>query len=70
MTTEHVVIVDPPGEDGGRRVRIDGAVAGIAYGLWDMVVFLHRAGLPWGEDEIERSAAIEWRGGGPHEWGP
>jgi hypothetical protein len=63
------VIVDPPGQDGGRRVRIEGRVVGCAYGLWDMVVFLHRAGVEWDEDEIARSDWIEWRGGGPDEWG-
>lgn len=66
---ERGVVVEPPDEDGGRQVRIGGLVVGDAYGLWDMVVFLHRAGLPWDEDEISRAELIEWHGGGPHDWG-
>ena len=67
------VIVDPPGQDGGRRVRIEGRVAGCAYGLWDMVVFLQRAGLEKvlpDEDAIAASDQIAWLGGGPDVWDP
>jgi hypothetical protein len=69
MLARSGVVVDPPGEDGDRLVQIAGRVAGRAYGLWDLVVFLHRAGLEWDEDEISRSGLIEWRGGGAEEWG-
>ncbi|MCW8102672.1 hypothetical protein [Streptomyces tauricus] len=70
MRVEPRVVVDFPGEDGSRQVRVGKLSVGRAYGLWDVVVFLERAGLPWDEDEITRSDRIEWRGGGPDVWGP
>lgn len=63
------VIVYPPSPTGGRRVRIDGQILGLAYGLQDIVEFLRRAGL---DDidvtDVETSALIDWRGGGPDRW--
>ncbi|MER8012494.1 hypothetical protein [Streptomyces sp. NPDC094149] len=72
MFSSHPVIVGPPDSDGGRLVRIQGAVVGRAYGLWDMVVFLQRAGLEGfaDEEEIVASERIEWFGGGPDVWDP
>ncbi|MFE0523225.1 hypothetical protein [Streptomyces sp. NPDC058954] len=73
MTTPPTVTVYPPDAEGGRLVRIHGVVAGRAYGLWDMVVFLHRTALSpilLDEDEIADSDLIEWRGGGPDVWEP
>ncbi|MFF9329918.1 hypothetical protein ACF1AY_35060 [Streptomyces sp. NPDC014776] len=67
------VSVEPPNGQGGRLVRIDGAPVGQAYGLWDLVVFLHRAGLSDGlanEDEIAASDQVEWLGFGPERWEP
>ena len=66
---ERRVIVDPPGEGGGRRVRVDGETLGTAYSLHDLAVFLERAGLE-GLDELEvaMSPLVEWHGGGPEEW--
>ncbi|MEU6628391.1 hypothetical protein ABZ905_08865 [Streptomyces parvus] len=63
------VIVSPPSPTGGRRVRVDGTILGLAYGLGDLVEFLRRAGLE-GADEVEvtRSPLVEWRGGGPDVW--
>ncbi|MEU9392999.1 hypothetical protein AB0D86_23750 [Streptomyces sp. NPDC048324] len=73
MSTSQPVTVCPPDDEGGRLVRIHGAAVGRAYGLWDMVVFLQRAGLERGlsdEDEIAVSELIEWLGGGPDVWEP
>ncbi|MFF5809058.1 hypothetical protein [Streptomyces sp. NPDC012746] len=64
------VIVYPPDEGGGRRVRAGDAILGRAVGLRDVVEFLRRAGLEGlDESDVERSELIQWRGGGPHVWG-
>ncbi|MGW7824690.1 hypothetical protein ACWGLF_43080 [Streptomyces puniciscabiei] len=71
MSTRRPVIVEPPADQGGRLVRIHDEPVGRAYGLWDMIVFLHRAGLDVGEeDEIAASDLIEWIGPGPDQWEP
>ncbi|MFJ6559995.1 hypothetical protein ACIQMV_08955 [Streptomyces sp. NPDC091412] len=63
------VIVDPPAEGGGRRVRADGTTLGTAYSLHDLTVFLQHAGLEgWDELDVAGTDLIEWRGGGPEEW--
>ncbi|MGI5135831.1 hypothetical protein [Streptomyces sp. CA-106110] len=70
------VIVYPPSETGGRRVRVGGVILGTAYSLQDLSVFLQRAGLEgWtavdlrAPDVVESAADfIEWRGGGPDVW--
>jgi hypothetical protein len=62
------VIVYPPDEDGGRRVRVDGTILGRAFRLRDVVAFLETAGLQ-GIDELDVAGMpIEWRGGGPDVW--
>jgi hypothetical protein len=63
------VVVYPPAEGGGRRVRVDGRILGTAYTLHDLTVFLERSGLE-GVDELDVAASdlIEWRGGGPDDW--
>jgi hypothetical protein len=66
MAGPHIVVY-PPDESGGRRVRVDGTIAGTAFSLHDLSVDLERAGLE-GWDELDVAAAeelIEWRGGGP-----
>ncbi|MFI6932585.1 hypothetical protein [Streptomyces sp. NPDC050287] len=69
MTSTTAVIVYPPAEDGGRRVRVGGHFVGIAYGLVDIAAFLQEAGLQdWDEMDVVRSPLIEWRGGGPDAW--
>ncbi|WP_228978354.1 hypothetical protein [Streptomyces sp. DH12] len=62
------VIVYPPSPTGGRRVRADGEILGLAHSLADVVEFLRRAGLEVSEYEAARSPLIEWRGGGPYVW--
>jgi len=64
------IVVYPPSETGGRRVRVDGAILGTAYSLHDLAVFLERAGLEgWDELDVAQHAELfEWRGGGPDAW--
>ena len=69
MATDQPVVIYPPAEDGGRRVRIDGHFVGIAYGLLDVVAFVQEAGLQgWDEMDVVRSSLIEWRGASPDAW--
>jgi hypothetical protein len=65
------VIVYPPDEDGGRRVRVEGTILGRAFRLGDVVALLQTAGLQ-GIDDLDVAGAdwIEWRGGGPDAWEP
>lgn len=63
------VIVYPPDEQGGRRVRIDGQIAGRAFSVMDIAAFLQTAGLQETDEmDVVRSGLIEWRGGGPDVW--
>ncbi len=63
------MIVYPPDEEGGRRVRVVGEVLGRAYGVQDVARFLQEAGLQdWDELDVVRSTLVEWRGGGPDVW--
>ncbi|MEU2134962.1 hypothetical protein [Streptomyces sp. NPDC018352] len=63
------VVVYPPDESGGRRVRADGEILGMAYSIRDVTEFLRRAGLDdITEDDVAASGMIEWRGGGPEAW--
>ncbi|MER5215663.1 hypothetical protein ABT063_35345 [Streptomyces sp. NPDC002838] len=62
------VIVLPPSPDGGREVTIHGERAGTAYSLFDVMEYLHRAGLPAEDMAVDDPELIEWRGGGPYDW--
>ncbi len=62
------VVVHPPSPTGGRHVRVDGRILGLAYGLADLADLLRQAGLELSEYEAARSDMIEWRGGGPYVW--
>lgn len=69
MAATRPVIVYPPDEQGGRRVRVDGTILGLAYGVQDVAAFMQEAGLPqFDEMDVVRSELIEWRGGGPDVW--
>jgi hypothetical protein len=71
------VIVFPPSNTGGRRVKVDGDMPVRAYSLQDLSVFLERAGIEdWtevnqmAEDLVEAASdLIEWCGGEPEAWG-
>jgi hypothetical protein len=63
------VIVYPPSPTGGRRVRVDGEILGLASSMRDVAEFLRRAGMDGLEaSDVERSELIDWRGGGPDVW--
>ncbi|MEU9593752.1 hypothetical protein ACGF7W_24695 [Streptomyces sp. NPDC048219] len=69
MPGDPAIVVYPPAQDGGRRVRLDDAFIGLAYTLVDIAEFLRRAGLEDVEaSDVEAARWIEWRGGGPHHW--
>ncbi|MDX3634318.1 hypothetical protein PV728_29455 [Streptomyces europaeiscabiei] len=69
MSQGPLVVVYPPDEDGGRRVRAGGEILGRAYNLRDLVEFLRRAGLDdWDENDAYTSGLIDWRGPGPDAW--
>ncbi|MBC9727633.1 hypothetical protein [Streptomyces sp. TRM68367] len=62
------VVVLPPSQDGGRPVTIHGDRVGTAYSLFDVLEFLHAAGLPTADTAVDDPELIEWRGGGPYDW--
>ncbi|MCZ1006359.1 hypothetical protein O1L68_05865 [Streptomyces lydicus] len=67
---EHApVVVHPPSPSGGRRVTVQGAIVGLAYGPVDLLEFLRRAGLDPDTVALDDAKLIEWRGGGSTEWG-
>ncbi|MFD8425021.1 hypothetical protein [Streptomyces sp. NPDC059466] len=69
MASPQTVIVYPPAEDGGRRVRVGEQFLGMAYGLLDVADFLRRAGLADADQQVVVTCGfIEWRGGGPDVW--
>ncbi|MGW6924463.1 hypothetical protein ACWGA9_24780 [Streptomyces sp. NPDC054950] len=69
MASAMPVVVYPPAEEGGHRMRVDGEILGRAYGLRDIAEFLRRAGIEdVDEDYVAASGLIEWRGGGPDAW--
>lgn len=69
MDAQRPMVVNPPSPSGGRRVRVDGEILGLAYSLVDVAEFLRRAGLELDQAEVAESDLIEWRGGGPEVWG-
>ncbi|MFF7452131.1 MULTISPECIES: hypothetical protein [unclassified Streptomyces] len=69
MSGPRPVIVYPPDEEGGRRVRVDGTILGRAYSTQDIARFMQEAGLQeFDEMDVVRTTLIEWRGGGPDVW--
>ncbi|WP_225830483.1 hypothetical protein [Streptomyces sp. NK08204] len=64
------VIVHPPSATGGRRVRVDGEILGLAHNVADVAEFLRRAGLEIDPAEVAKSPWIDWRGGGGGALGP
>ncbi|MFE6408181.1 hypothetical protein ACFVOR_14745 [Streptomyces sp. NPDC057837] len=71
MASAAPVVIYPPDEDGGRRVRIDGAIVGRAFTVQDVARFMQDAGLQeFDEMDVVRSGLIDWRGGGWDAWSP
>ncbi|MGW1506381.1 hypothetical protein ACWCQW_49465 [Streptomyces mirabilis] len=66
MSEQRRVVVSPPSMSGGRHVRVDGVILGLAHRSADVAEFLRWAGFE-GVD-VETSKLIEWRGGGPDVW--
>ncbi|MFF7735138.1 MULTISPECIES: hypothetical protein [unclassified Streptomyces] len=64
------VIVHPPSPSGGRRVRVDGEILGLAHDVTDVAEFLRRAGLEIDPADVAEVSWIDWRGVGPEDWGP
>lgn len=64
------VIIHPPSPTGGRRVRVDGEILGLAHNAADVAEFLRRAGLEIDPAEVAEAPWIDWRGPGPDHWGP
>ncbi|MGW8779771.1 hypothetical protein ACWGNM_17155 [Streptomyces sp. NPDC055796] len=64
------VIIYPPDNQGGRRVRCDGEILGRALGPGDLLEFLRRVGLDPDDVRLDDPLLIEWRGGGPDVWSP
>ncbi|WP_326689143.1 MULTISPECIES: hypothetical protein [unclassified Streptomyces] len=63
------IIVHPPSATGGRRVRADGQILGLAHNVNDVLELLRKAGLD--PDGIDLDGPlIDWRGGGSYVWGP
>jgi hypothetical protein len=69
MASATPVVIYPPDTDGGRRVRIDGAIVGRAFSVQDVARFMQEAGLQeFDEMDVVRSGLIEWRGGAADVW--
>lgn len=68
MATRARIVVHPVSPTGGRRVRADGEILGLAYSQADLIEFLRRAGLDPDDVDLTDRELIEWRGGGPDVW--
>lgn len=62
------VVVSAPAPSGGRRVRVDSQILGVAHSMRDLAELLRGAGLDPDVLDIENTELIEWRGGGPDVW--
>jgi hypothetical protein len=63
------IVVHRPSPTGGRRVIIRDVIVGLAHSDHDLVVFLEAAGLTDPDQLLDDDRWVEWRGGGPHDWG-
>ncbi|MFE1882652.1 hypothetical protein [Streptomyces diastatochromogenes] len=68
MAGKRPIIVHLPSPTGGRRVRVNGEILGLAHNVGDLVEFLRRAGLDIEPEEVAESPLIDWRGVGPDRW--
>ncbi|MFC8704052.1 hypothetical protein ACFUIV_17950 [Streptomyces anulatus] len=62
------IVIHRPSPTGGRRVTIQGQIAGLACSDADVVEFLRRVGLPDADDLLDQADWVEWRGGRAHEY--
>ncbi|MGW4834810.1 hypothetical protein [Streptomyces globisporus] len=62
------IVIHRPSPTGGRRVTVQGQIAGLAYNDADVVEFLRRAGLPDADDLLDQASWVEWRGGRAHHY--
>ncbi|WP_097982764.1 hypothetical protein [Streptomyces sp. f150] len=62
------IVIHRPSPTGGRRVTIQGQIAGLAHTDGDVVEFLRRAGLPDADDLLDQADWVEWRGGRAHHY--
>ncbi|MFF2191696.1 hypothetical protein [Streptomyces sp. NPDC058157] len=63
------IVIHRPGDDGGRRVHVDGTILGMAYSEMDLREFLRRVALPdWDAVDIEDRMLFRWEGPGPESW--
>ncbi|WP_329189578.1 hypothetical protein [Actinacidiphila glaucinigra] len=65
---EHRIVVMPPGDTGGRVVRVGNAILGTAYRMADLLEFLRRTGLDPDDVSVLDPDFFDWRGGGPDVW--
>lgn len=62
------IVIHRPSPTGGRRVTIQGQIAGLAHNDADVVEFLRRTGLPDAADLLDQGDWVEWRGGRAHHY--
>ncbi|WP_371797867.1 hypothetical protein OHB02_19715 [Streptomyces albidoflavus] len=66
------VVECPPSPSGGRRVRADGEILGLARSARDVAELVRRAGMTGvtgvTEANVGEAGAVEWRGGGAEAW--
>lgn len=62
------IVIHRPSPTGGRRVTIQGQIAGLAHDDQDVIEFLRRAGLPDADDLLDQGDWVEWRGGRAHQY--
>ncbi|WP_329308305.1 hypothetical protein [Streptomyces microflavus] len=62
------IVIHRPSPTGGRRVTIQGQIAGLAHDDGDVIEFLRRAGLPDAADLLDQGDWVEWRGGRAHHY--
>lgn len=67
MPWQSPIVVHPPTPDGGRRVTVRGADAGVARSDRELVELLCRAGLGAADVALDDPHLVEWRGG-RHGW--
>lgn len=65
---DHRVIVMPVSPGGGRQVRVEEEILGVAFNARDLLEFLRRAGLDPDTVDVTDPELIDWRDDGPAAW--